>query len=199
MTTFTLTVATSEDGFISRNTDEPPQAWASAEEQALFFRDVEAADWAIMGRHTHEAADKPNRRRIIFSTTKSGWQRPTQLWIDPERLTPSELPELVGDVYPMENGLILGGTRVHDWFLERQAIDRVNLTIEPVRFGEGLPIFSVQSLRDPLAVFLSNGFRVTSEAELNSAGTRYFELAKSRRKSCTSKHAGRGFMSLRIG
>ena len=69
---FTLTVATSADAFISRSTDEPPQAWASEEEQALFFRDVEAADWAIMGRNTHQAADKPHRRRIIFSSQKRG-------------------------------------------------------------------------------------------------------------------------------
>ena len=59
---FTLTVVTSADGYIARAPDDPPQNWASAEEQALFFADVEAADWAIMGRHTHEAADRPDRR-----------------------------------------------------------------------------------------------------------------------------------------
>ena len=176
MTQFTLTVATSADGFISRSTDEPPQAWASAEEQALFFRDVNAADWAIMGRNTHLAADRPERRRIVFSTKTKGWMRETQLWLNPEGLVPKDLVERVDGVRPLNQGLILGGTRVHDWFLWRRAIHRVHLTIEPVRFKTGLPIFTGQQGTDPIAVFTDQGFVVQSEERLNSAGTRYLVL-----------------------
>lgn len=179
MTDFTLTVATSADGFISRSTDEPPQAWASAEEQALFFRDVEAADWAIMGRNTHEAADKPYRRRIIFSSKTSGWIRPTQFWLDPAELTPDDLIESVSHIHPLENGLILGGTRVHDWFLAHGAIYKVNLTIEPVKFGTGLLVFSDQTSTDPIGVFESRGFKIDSDEVLNATGTRYLEMSQS--------------------
>ncbi|RZW09962.1 MAG: hypothetical protein EX266_04010 [Rhodobacteraceae bacterium] len=177
---FTLTVATSSDAFISRSTDEPPQVWVSAEEQALFFRDVEAADWAIMGRNTHLAADKPHRRRIIFSTKTKGWKRPSQLWLDPADIAPADLAALVEDVRPLQRGLILGGTRVHDWFLAQGAIDRVHLTVEPVAFGTGLPVFSDQNGTDPVAAFTSRGFHVLSDATLNDAGTRYLELASDR-------------------
>ena len=173
---FTLTVATSADAYISRSTDEPPQAWASEEEQELFFHDVEAADWAIMGRNTHEAADKPYRRRIIFSSRKSGWVRPTQLWLDPAAKVPADLPELVAGVHPLTNGLILGGTRVHDWFLAHNAIHRVHLTVEPVAFGDGLPVFSGQLDRDPVTVFTRRGFWIEAESTLNTGGTRYYEL-----------------------
>lgn len=173
---FTLTVATSSDGFISRSTDEPPQAWASPEEQVLFFRDVEAADWAIMGRNTHLAADRPDRRRVIFSTRTAGWKRTTQLWLDPAGTEPAALAGLVDHVHPLENGLILGGTRVHDWFLAHRAIDAVHLTIEPVAFGKGLPIFTGQQDRNPVTAFTRRGFHVVSEETINSAGTRYVEL-----------------------
>jgi dihydrofolate reductase len=176
MTHFTLTVATSADAFIARNTDEPPQDWASVEEQALFFRDVEAADWAIMGRNTHQAADKPYRRRIVFSSKTSGWQRPTQIWLDPAEMTPVDFAREVAHIHPLENGLILGGTRVHDWFLAARAIHKVNLTIEPVEFGRGLPIFSNQTGTDPIETFTSRGFRIISDARLNADGTRYLEL-----------------------
>lgn len=176
MTSFTLTVATSADGFISPDTDTSTETWASPEEQALFFADVEAADWAIMGRNTHLAADKPHRRRIVFSTTVSGWQRPTQLWLNPEGLTPADLAGQVAERHPMETGLILGGTRVHDWFLAHRAIDVVRLTVEPVSFGTGLPVFTGQTETDPVEIFLARGFRVKSEEALNAAGTRFIVL-----------------------
>ena len=175
---FILTVATSADGFIARATDDAPQGWASAEEQALFFADVEAADWAIMGRNTHLAADRPDRRRIVFSKSRSGWVRPTQLWLDPDTTTPAALPGLVGGVHPLRSGLILGGTRVHDWFLGHGAIDRVHLTVEPVRFGQGLPVFSDRDGRDPVPLFAGLGFQPVSDRRLNAAGTRYVEFVR---------------------
>ncbi len=98
MTCFTLTVATSADAFIARNPEDAPQNWASPEEQRLFFRDVEAADWAIMGRNTHLAAAKPHRRRIIFQQKQRagnvppncGWIRRTlHLKISPPKRPPS--------------------------------------------------------------------------------------------------------------
>ncbi len=169
---FTLTVVTSHDGFIARHPGDSPAAWASAEEQALFFADVEAADWGILGRHTHEVADRPDRRRIVFSGAAGGWRRPTQLWLDPANLTPSDLPERVDTVQPLERGVILGGTRVHDWFLTHGAIDRVHLSVEPVAFGAGLPLFSDQ--RGPAETVLEAlGFLCRSDRRLNAAGTRH--------------------------
>ena len=176
MPQFTLTVVTSADGYIARAPDDAPQSWASAEEQALFFAEVENADWTVMGRRTHEAADKPDRRRIIFSSLggKRGvWRRETQLWIDPTDLRPEALPDLVTHLYDFETVVILGGTRVHDWFLHHGAVDRVHLTIEPLRFGQGLPIFSDQTTDDPEAVLTLAGFTRASDRVLNTQGTRY--------------------------
>lgn len=171
---YTLAVVTSADGFIARAPDDAPQGWASAEEQTLFFAYVEAADWAVMGRHTHQAADRPDRRRIVFSGVAGAgeWRRPTQLWIDPARLDLVALPGLVGAVHPLRRGLILGGTRVHDWFLAAAAIDRVHLTVEPVRFGAGLPLFTGQS--GPAdAVLRGLGFVCEGVRVLNAQGTRH--------------------------
>lgn len=173
---FTLTVATSSDALISPGIDTSTADWASAEEQDLFFADIAAADWCIMGRHTHEAADKPDRHRIIFSTTQSGWVRPTQFWLDPAGETSASLGAHVHAVRPLTKGLILGGMRVHDWFLAAGAIDRINLTIEPVRFGTGVPVFGDQEEAEPVSVFTTRGFKVIAERELNATGTRYCEL-----------------------
>jgi dihydrofolate reductase len=176
---FTLTVVTGVDGRIAPPWGEIPAAWASPEEQALFRADVAAADWAVMGRRTHAAADRPDRRRIVFSTSGGAgvWRRPTQLWLDPDDLTPDELARAVARVRRLERGLILGGTRVHDWFRDRHAIDRVHLTVEPVRFGGGPAIFTDQATDDPLGAFLACGFRPVSERRLNARGTRFLVLA----------------------
>lgn len=169
---FCLTVVTSRDGFIARTPTDTPQNWASKEEQRLFFQDVEAADWAIMGRNTHEAADKPERRRIVFSRTRSGWQRPTQLWLDPTKMAVDALADAVLEVRPLQTGLILGGTAVHDWFLNRGAIDRIHLTIEPIEFGAGLSLFSgwKGSAEEVLAGI---GFRKVQDDVLSEAGSRH--------------------------
>ena len=171
---FTLTVVTSRDGFIARHPGDSPATWASAEEQALFFADVEAADWGILGRHTHQLADRPDRRRIVLSTAAGtgDWRRPTQLWLDPRAVTPADLPGHVGAVRPLAHGVILGGTRVHDWFLHHGAIDRVHLSVEPLDFGTGLPLFSDRQ-GPPAAVLADLGFACTSDRPLNAAGTRH--------------------------
>ena len=172
---FDLAVVASADGFIAKAPGHGPWDWASAEEQALFLAQVEAADWAIMGRGTHEAADRPERRRVVFSSSAPApeWRRPTQLWLDPDGLAPDDLPALVGHVHPLRRGLILGATRVHDWFQRAGRIDGVALTVEPVAFGAGLPLFSGET--GPAEEVLARlGYRLVSEERLNASGTRLF-------------------------
>lgn len=187
---FTLTVVTSLDGWIARGPGDAPHLWASAEEQALFLAEVAAADWGVMGRATHTVADRPDRHRIVFSTAAGAgaWRRPTQLWLDPHRLTPAELSERVAQVRPLRDGLILGGTRVHDWFLAHGAIDRVHLTVEPLRFGSGVALFSDHP--GPAEEVLARlGFRLRSERTLNDAGTRHLVWASPDARQAV---AGRG-------
>lgn len=170
---FTLLVVATADGFIARHPAHTPADWASPEEQALFRAEIAAADWGIMGRHTHQAADRPDRRRIVFSSSapEPHWRRPVQLWLDPAGLAPDDLPALVGAVHPLRRGVILGGTAVHDWFHRAGRIDRVLLTVEPVRFGAGLPLFGGET-GPAEAVLARLGYRRTEERTLNPAGTR---------------------------
>jgi dihydrofolate reductase len=176
--TFTLLVVATEDGFIARHPSHSPAEWASPEEQAHFFAEVGAADWSVMGRHTHEAADRPDRRRIVFSSRAGApdWRRPSQLWLDPKGHAPDDLAALVAPVRHLRHGLILGGTRVHDWFHAAERIDRVLLTVEPLRFGTGLPVFSGET--GPAdAIFARLGYGLTETRTLNATGTRLCSFA----------------------
>lgn len=175
--TFTLLVVCTADGFIARHPGHNPVEWASPEEQELFLSAVDGSDWGIMGRGTHEAADKPHRRRIVFSSAaaRPEWRRPGQVWIDPAGLSPDDLPAIVARVRPMREGLVLGGTNVHDWFLRAGRIDRVSLTVEPVEFGTGLPLFS--DATGPADEVLKRlGFRRRRSRALNDTGTRLIDF-----------------------
>jgi len=177
MPRFSLLVVSSLDGFIARAPGHGPWEWASAEEQAIFFEEVGAADWAVMGRGTHEAAPKPERRRIVFSHQPGApeWRLPNHLWLNPAGLAPDDLAALVAGNHAMRQAVVLGGTPVHDWFHVHGRLDRVVLTVEPVRFGQGLPIFTRQQEGDAEAVFPARGYRETGRRLLNAQGTRLIE------------------------
>ncbi|TVQ54915.1 MAG: hypothetical protein EA355_10870 [Rhodobacteraceae bacterium] len=176
---FRLLVVSTEDGFIAREPGHPPADWASPEEQVVFLGAVAAADWAVMGRGTHEAAPRPDRRRVIFTHGAKApeWRAPTQVWLDPEGLTVEDIARLVASRRPLRDGLILGGAAVHDWFHRQGRVDEITLTVEPIAFGAGVPIFSGQAPGDPVAALRAKGYEPVAERRLNAAGTRLITLA----------------------
>jgi dihydrofolate reductase len=180
-TTFTLTAVISADGYIARRAGEHPGSWASAEEQARFLAEVPGYDWAFMGRTTHLTAFREDRRRVVFSRTAAGleWREATHLWVDPDRVPWPEILAALTPVRPPRRCIVLGGTTVHDWFFEHDLIDRVELTIEPVRFGSGLPFLTGQQ-GDVTGELLRRGFAVIHERPLNAQGTRLLVLARRR-------------------
>jgi dihydrofolate reductase len=58
---------------------------------------------------------------------------------------------------------LLGGTQIYSYFLERNLIDEISLTIEPLVFGEGLPLFS--------CAIEPHRFALVSTKKLNNKGS----------------------------
>ncbi len=179
--TFTLTAVMSADGYIARRAGEHPGNWASAEEQARFLAAVPGYDWAFMGRTTHETAFRRDRRRVVFSRTATGldWREDTHLWVDPARVSLAEILAALTAVRPPRRCIVLGGTAVHDWFLERDLIDRIELSIEPIRFGTGLPLLTGQP-DDVTEELARRGFVIVDRQRLNAKGTQLLALARQR-------------------
>jgi dihydrofolate reductase len=177
--TFTLTAVVSADGSIARRVGEHPGTWASAEEQARFLAEVPRYDWAFMGRMTHETALRQDRRRVVFSRSARGldWRTERHLWVDPARVALAEILAALMPVRPPRRCIVLGGTTVHDWFLERGLIDRIELSIEPLRFGTGLPLLSGQR-GDVVEELERRGFVLIERQELNPQGTRLLVLTR---------------------
>jgi dihydrofolate reductase len=178
-TAFTLTAVVSADGFIARRAGEHPGSWASAEEQARFLAEMPGYDWAFMGRTTHETAFRQDRRRVVFSSTATGldWREATHLWLDPARAPFALVLAELSRIRPPHRCIVLGGAAVHDWFLDRDLIDRIDLTIEPLRFGEGLT-FLTRQRGDAVAELASRGFVVVDQQRLNQLGTELLVLTR---------------------
>lgn len=122
---------------------ESPHAWASPEDQE-FFRDLKQKFGVlIMGRKTYEAAGRPGGdgiRRIVLSR-KAGFILPTDV----------------------DEALLVGGSEINGAFFAQKLIDDIFLTIEPIFFGDGLPL--VQGLSDEVQLEL------LSMKQLNPDGT----------------------------
>lgn len=179
---FTLVAVTSRDGYITGPDGEPPHLWASAEEQVLFADTVSALDWSFIGRRTHIAAWRPDRRRVVFSRSfrTPVWRHPSRLWVDPERVTLATILAALRPVHPPEHCGILGGVAVHDWFAARRLIDAADITVEPLTFGRGLPLFAQSAVPDPLAAMHELGLVETDVVTLNARGTRRHRFARDR-------------------
>jgi dihydrofolate reductase len=176
--TFTLVAVVSADGLIARFPGHRPQEWASTEEQNLFLERVDQADWSFLGRTTHECAFRPDRRRVIFSsgTHPPSWRHSSHLWLDPNRVEMHEILDRLSAYHAPQDCLILGGQRVHDWFLVRGMIDCIELTIEPLRLHTGIPLFSHLAAGDPVASLIKNGYTVIHADRLNAQGTHRLRL-----------------------
>ena len=59
---------------------------------------------------------------------------------------------------------VLGGTQIFSWFFKKNLLDEIYLTIEPVVFGSGLPLFNAD-------VDTVQKFKLASVRRLNKTGT----------------------------
>ncbi len=168
---FLLLAVVSSDGFIARYPGDPPWAWASPEEQERFRATMAKVTWSVLGRVTSETAPRPQRKRIVFTSSVKGvaWLTEHHLGFNPAGATFDEATETA-----KSDGLVavLGGTRVHDYLLAIGRIDEIRLSIEPITFGEGLPLFTGVAWAG-LAVHLErHGMTQAGPDEvLNAAGT----------------------------
>ena len=172
-----LIAVVSKDGFIAKKPGDVPANWTSNEEKKYFKNDINKCDWAVMGRTTHELSYKENSKRIIFSNSIKNYKflSENHILLNPENFSFIEMMAMIGKV---SNVCILGGTRVHDYFYYNNLINEMIITLEPIVFGAGLPLFSKIKWNDVLQTFLYNGFKKKKYISLNKQGTKYLYLSK---------------------
>ncbi len=142
--------ACSQDGFIAKKEGDNPSLWTSEEDHKLLLEHIDESDWSVMGRKTHELNPNQNRKRIVFSRKVKTIEpvSPTiknQFYFNPDITQWSDFAKLVG---LKSKVLILGGTRVHDFFLYLDVLSKIYITIEPLNFNTGIKAFSFINFND---------------------------------------------------
>ncbi|MBI2003193.1 MAG: dihydrofolate reductase [Candidatus Wildermuthbacteria bacterium] len=134
-----LIAAISADGFIAPagGTTTSSTSWTSAEDKKFFVQKTKEAGVMIMGSRTYETIGKPlpGRHTIVYSDDKiyegveTTRQNPRLLLEDLKRRGYTEVA-------------ICGGSTIYTMFMEAGLLDVLYLTVEPVVFGQGVPLFS---------------------------------------------------------
>ena len=125
MVNYTLAFASSLDGFIARHSNDNPFEWTSKNDQDHLKNLINQHEWQVMGRKTHELNPNDTRKRIVFSRQFKKIELikkdiPNQFYFNPDKHQWNEFENIcTTDV------LILGGTKIHDFFLYADLINKI--------------------------------------------------------------------------
>ncbi len=123
---------------------------------------LDKCDVVVVGNNTYKTAIEPlsQRRCIVFTTSvaTNEHKSDTLTYCNPASAGCIPLLEKYATL------ALLGGTQTYTWFLENDLLDEIYLTIEPIVFGRGLPLFETSKP-------LETSFRLESVRELNDKGT----------------------------
>lgn len=167
----TMIAVTSVNGKTTRGDEFDIYAWSSKEDQDLFFSLRDKASLIVMGRKTYEVVREKmihaaGKRRIVMTKNPIHY---TQYTIPDQLEFTDETPEKLIERLEQEGCteiLLVGGSEVHDVFLQAGLVDEIHLTIEPRVFGKGKNLLA--------NVFVDVQLRLLEMKQLNDQGTIHF-------------------------
>ncbi len=135
----TLLAAMSVDGRIAANAEQLVD-WTSAEDKRFFVLKTKEAGVVIMGRRTFQTIGEPLADRLNVIMTR---QEPPFDDIPGVLECTDESPHAV--VHSLEArsytaAVVVGGREIYSAFLEAGLVTDLYLTVEPLLFGDGVPL-----------------------------------------------------------
>ncbi len=127
------------DGKIARHANHFPD-WTSPEDKTFFQSMLDKSDVFVIGNNTYKTAEGPLSKRncIIFTRSVQDTERRGDNLLFYNGAGKTSIESLLE---PYRSVALLGGAQVYSYFLERNLIDDLYLTIEPIVFGNGLNLF----------------------------------------------------------
>lgn len=158
-TRFVAFVAASVDGRISLAKRTLPD-WTSKEDWRFFQNSLSKVDAVVVGTNTYQAAAARLRKRntfVLSSRPRGVWRRGSVTFVNPASV---DLAELLSQYKTVA---VLGGGMVYRTMLERNLLDDIYVTVEPLIFGRGKEMF--------VGCTRTTRLRLLSARRLNRSGT----------------------------
>lgn len=139
-----MIAAVSADGFIGQDLAAPSTDWTSAEDKQFFRERTKKAGVMIMGSTTFKTIGRPLKDRLIIVLSTQPKPAEYSQYDDSQirfsSLQPSQLlSELAAEGF--SEVALCGGASVYTQFLQQGLVNTLYLTIEPILFGIGIPLF----------------------------------------------------------
>ncbi len=138
-----LYMATTVNGFIARENYD--SNWTSSEDLKKFSELSKKCGNVIFGRATYEILKKegnfplPGRLNIILTRNPDLVEEHDNVIISNKK--PHEILELIKG-HGMDTAFLAGGSKINASFIKEDLIDEIYITIEPLVFGRGIPLFA---------------------------------------------------------
>lgn len=136
-----IIAAQSADGFIGLDTNHRSLDWRSKADAKFFIERTKEAGVIVMGSATYNTfkirRNPPGRRLIVMSSHPESIEGEG---VEVTSESPVELLERLEREGAHEVA-ISGGATIYKLFLDNNLVDELYLTIEPVLFGTGIPLF----------------------------------------------------------
>lgn len=125
--------------------------WTSKEDKQHFSNLTKEAGVLIFGRNTFSTINRslPGRKIIVLTNTPEKYQNiPGEVEYKKATTGKDILDELASQGY--QKVILGGGAAINEFFLEKNLVDEIYITIEPLLFGRGLGIAENTQLKTRL-------------------------------------------------
>ena len=137
--------------------------WTSKEDKKFMRALLDTCDVVIVGNSTYKTAKKPLSKRncVVLTRSVKTTKRASEnlLYLNTKSVSLKKTIEKAG----YKKVAVLGGAQTYSYCLENGMLDDLYLTIEPLIFGAGIPLFNGK--------FKLHKTRIVSVKKLNRQGT----------------------------
>lgn len=144
-----LLAAISANGKIAQHEGQTSLDWTSKEDLRFFVEKTKEVEVLIMGRKTFDTIGKPLKgRRVIVMSREKGGKGERGKGEDIKNgiieFTNEQPKDLITRLEKegSESVVVAGGSSIYSQFLREGLVTDLYLTIEPVLFGDGVPLAS---------------------------------------------------------
>ena len=132
-----IIAAVTADGFIAKDDKHSPFGWTSKEDKKRFVELTKKAGVVVMGSSTYATLPSSLKERVNIVYSRSKTFTDAEVTQD----VPAELLRKLED-RGFKEVAICGGAAIYSMFMKANVVDKVYLTIEPIFFGKGIPLFT---------------------------------------------------------